>query len=79
MTGKSSEKLLFLGLKFDLKRPPWSLKGPLKNFLRGPGPPPPPEHKRCVEAWVFQTYLRNQRLVRSCFRDSIPIFSPHPR
>ena len=27
MTGKSPEKLLFLGLKFDLKRPP----------------PPPPE------------------------------------
>ena len=37
MTGKSSEKLLFLGLKFDLKRLPLELKSPpLKKFEGGP-------------------------------------------
>ena len=47
MTWKSSEKWLFLGLKFDLKS--WKAWTPL-------------EHKRCAEAWLgAKSYLGHSR------------------
>ena len=55
ITRKSSDKWLFLVLKFDLKSPPpLELKSPpppppQKNFEGGLGPP---EYKRCAEAWT---------------------------